>query len=116
MKVYNPFDQPGTIHRTEVPGGPRATWSQQAAEVRVHFIDDPDSATPARRWPDEPMPACSLGHVAFDPAAYPTIDQAREMLPEYGRLWDAVTADARAARGVPNSREHDEFFALPVRV
>ena len=100
--------------QTKTEDGARAVWSVAGPSPVVLFVDDDErSDRPAYRWPAEPMPACRPGHIAFGPGEYPSLERAREMLPEYGPLWDAVEADIRAARPVAYSHEHGGFFALP---
>ncbi|MFI8977200.1 hypothetical protein ACIGO9_30255 [Nocardia asteroides] len=97
-------------------GSARAVWKIAAnGQVQIVFVDDRESAAPARRWPDTPMPSCRTGHVAFDPRNYPALETARTWLPECSALWDAVAQDLAAARSVAGSaaRAHGEFFRLP---
>jgi hypothetical protein len=112
-------DSNGLTYHTTESGGVRATWQIRGGALEIVFVDDPGSDRAALRWPNHPMPAVRLGHIAFDPAAYPDLDEARELLPEYARLWDAVASDHSASlqpKGGPESAasRHREFFSLPV--
>lgn len=100
--------------QTTLDDGTRALWSLAEATPRVWFVDDPHSTAPARRWPDEQLPDVRPGHITFGPQVYPSVPEAREMLPEYAALWDAVERDIRAARPIPHSREHADFFTVAV--
>lgn len=104
--------------RSSEAGGARAAWRFNGAEPAVMFVEDPSSDRPAMRWPDEPMPAVDPGHIAFDPAAYPSLAKVREILPEYATLWEAVAEDYREAltpERTPDcaAAQHAAFFSLP---
>lgn len=102
MRVSSHGDR--SIYRTDL-GTMRATWEIRSGIPRVLFINDHTSKRRAFRWPDEPMPACRTGHIAFGPEDYPTLAEAIVLLPEYETtLWEHVRAEYRAESsptGVP---------------
>lgn len=104
-------------------GSARAACRCRPGRTEVSFLDDTATGRPAKRWPDEPMPACPDGHIAFD--GYPALDEVREWLPEYGPLWDAVQVQSdmllspnRPRHGVPGEAawQHGRFFDEPFTV
>jgi len=105
-------------HSTEA-GTLSAAWAWRSRFVRVQFVDDSSSNEPAFRWPDEPMPEVRKGHIAFQPDERPDLQTAREWLPQYSVLWDAIEAELRDARSYlfsqPNEtrRQHTEFLSTP---
>ncbi|MBF6208649.1 hypothetical protein IU483_31945 [Streptomyces gardneri] len=63
------------VHRTEVDGL-RVTWRfVQHHLIAIVAVDHASDASPV---------------VSFSPGGYPDLAQARELLPELTRLWDAV--------------------------
>ncbi|WP_330230650.1 hypothetical protein OHA40_32685 [Nocardia sp. NBC_00508] len=63
------------VRRTEVDGL-RVTWGLvQHHLIAIVAVHDASDASPV---------------VAFSPGNYPDLAQARELLPELARLWDAV--------------------------
>jgi tRNA U34 5-methylaminomethyl-2-thiouridine-forming methyltransferase MnmC len=66
------------IHRTEVDGL-RATWHlNQQHEIAIMFVHNTSDATTI---------------ASFEPDDYPDLVQARELMPELAKLWDAVRHD-----------------------
>jgi hypothetical protein len=119
MRTGKQFDTGHVGYRTEV-GPASATWRRESGNrAVVMFIDDTSSDAPARRWPDEQIPGFRPGHIAFNPDPYPSIDEARELLPEYSALWDAVESEYRATLApsqAPDSAyaQHMRFFDVLV--
>ncbi|MEV6449613.1 hypothetical protein [Amycolatopsis sp. NPDC051716] len=114
MRTGRQFDT-GHVGYLTTSGTASATWRREGGNrAVVMFIDDTSSDRPARRWPDERMDF-RPGHIAFDPEAYPSIAKARELLPEYGALWDAVEDEYRTTLAAPRTpdsayAQHAAFF------
>jgi hypothetical protein len=96
--------------------GQRAFWRHDGQHVEVMGVCDPSrSEAPGL----DGMPAhfdTDSGILSFH--RYPSLQRARELLPEYGPLWDSigseVSAEAtkRAADG-PVAVQHSAFFSMP---
>lgn len=106
-------------HHATTAGAVHALWSLRGGTAFVSVVRDTASDKPGYRWPAEEQPNWPAGEIAFVPGEYPSLAQAREWLPEYGDLWDAITAEtatdllAEPAPGTP-AAAHRMFFALPV--
>ncbi|WP_067470383.1 hypothetical protein [Nocardia amamiensis] len=116
MLIYRAFDTDHVYYATTV-GAIRAGWRREGRRVAVMSLDDSDRDEPARRWPDEPLDL-PRGHIAFGPDPYPTLDEVRELLPQYDVLWDAVTEEYRESLSAPRtpdgaSVQHARFFDIP---
>ncbi len=96
MRVFEHGDR--TVYRTDL-GNMSATWEVGGGGVpRVLFLNDFTSGAPAYRWPNEPMPTCRTGHIAFGPQQQPTLAAVIELLPQYETtLWEHVRMEFTAA-------------------
>ena len=104
-------------HATEADGV-SALWSLRGGVAIVWVVRERGSDKPGYRWPDQEQPGWPNGEIAFQPGAYPALEQAREWLPQYSSLWDAIEAEmvgdltTAPEPGTP-AAAHRAFFALP---
>jgi hypothetical protein len=86
------FETKDRHFRTTLEDGTYADWYTSDGKLRVQMFRVANDDSPARIWPDDPLPACPNGHVTFR-YKHPVLADARERFPDLVKLWDAVEAE-----------------------